>query len=54
MEILLDFEFMCLETEGKLACVTFTHERHLNAMSNACTIQINQIATALREDPNVR
>jgi len=28
MEILLDFEFMCLETEGKLAWVTFTHERH--------------------------
>jgi enoyl-CoA hydratase/carnithine racemase len=44
METLLDFEFMRLEKEDKLAWVTFTRERYLNAMSNACTIQINEVA----------
>ncbi len=54
MEILLDLEFMRLEKEGKLAWVTFTRERYLNAMSNACTIQINEVAGALKEDEQVR
>ena len=38
MEILLEYEFMRLEKEGKLALVTFTREHYLNAMNNACTI----------------
>ena len=54
MKTLFDYEFMRLETEGKLAWVTFTRERYLNAMNNDCTVQINRIAMALREDPNVR
>jgi enoyl-CoA hydratase/carnithine racemase len=54
MERILSFEFMRLEKEGKLAWVTFTRESHLNAMNNDCTIQINKIAMALREDPDVR
>jgi enoyl-CoA hydratase/carnithine racemase len=54
MEKILAFEFMRLEKEGKLAWVTFTRESHLNAMSNDCTVQINKIALALREDPDVR
>jgi enoyl-CoA hydratase len=54
MKTLLDYEFMRLETEDKLAWVTFTRERYLNAMNNDCTIQINHIAMALREEPNVR
>jgi len=54
MEILLEYEFMRLEKEGKLALVTFTRERYLNAMNNASTIQINNIADALREDQETR
>jgi enoyl-CoA hydratase/carnithine racemase len=54
MEIMLDYEFMRLEKEGKLAWLTFTRENHLNAMNNACIDQINRIAMALREDPDVR
>ena len=54
MEILMDHEFMRLEKEGKLAWLTFTRERHLNAMNNVCTVQINKIATVLNEDPGVR
>lgn len=54
MEILLEYEFMRLEKEGKLALVTFTREHYLNAMNNACTIQINNIADVLREDQDTR
>ena len=54
MEIMRDYEFMRLEKEGKLAWLTFTRENHLNAMNNACIDQINRIAMALREDPDVR
>jgi enoyl-CoA hydratase/carnithine racemase len=54
METIVSFEFMRLEKEGKRAWVTFTREDHLNAMNNECTIQINKIAMALREDPDVR
>ena len=54
MERIISFEFMRLEKEGKLAWVTFTREDHLNAMSNECNVQINKIAMALREDPDVR
>lgn len=54
MEILREYEFMRLEKEGKLAWVTFTRERCLNAMNNACTVQINNIAEALGEDPDTR
>jgi enoyl-CoA hydratase/carnithine racemase len=54
MKTILDFECMRLEKEGKLAWVTFTRERYLNAMSNACTIQMNELAGALKEDVHVR
>lgn len=54
MKTLLNYEFMRLDTEDKLAWVTFTRENYLNAMNNDCTMQINHIAMALREDPNVR
>jgi enoyl-CoA hydratase/carnithine racemase len=54
MKTILSFEFMRLEKEGKLGWVTLTREDHLNAMNNDCTIQINKIAMALREDPDVR
>ncbi len=54
METLLEFEHMRLDKEGKMAWVTFTRERYLNAMNNAATFQINRIAMALREDPDVR
>ena len=54
MTTLLEFEDMRLEKEGKLAWVTFTRERYLNAMNSAATVQINRVAMALREDPDVR
>ncbi len=50
----LEFESMHLEKKGKLAWLTFTRQRYLNAMSNEATIQINHMAMALREDPDVR
>ena len=54
METLLEFEHMRLEKEGKLAWVTFTRERYLNAVNNDGTVQLNRLALALREDPDVR
>ncbi|MDQ7030110.1 MAG: enoyl-CoA hydratase/isomerase family protein [Ardenticatenia bacterium] len=54
METLLEFEHMRLDKDGKMAWVTFTRERYLNAMNNAATFQINRVAMALREDPDVR
>ena len=54
MEILFELEDMRLEKEGKLAWVTFSREQYLNAMSNSCTLQLNRLAMALREDPEVR
>lgn len=54
METLLEFEYMRLEKDGKLAWITFTRERYLNAMSNESTVQLNRVAMALREDPDVR
>jgi enoyl-CoA hydratase/carnithine racemase len=54
METLFELEDMRLEKEGKLAWVTFSRERYLNAMSNNCTLQLNRLALALREDPEVR
>ena len=54
METILSFEYMRLEKEGKRAWLTFTREDHLNAMNNDCTIQLNKIAMALKEDPDVR
>ena len=54
MEIVLNFEFMRLEKEGKLAWLTFTRKSLLNAMNNACVDQISRIAMTLKEDPDVR
>lgn len=54
MKTLLEFEHMRLEKEGKLAWVTLTRERYLNAINNAGTVQLNRLALALREDPDVR
>jgi hypothetical protein len=38
MEIMLEYDFMRLEKEGKLAWITFTRDRYLNAMNNECTV----------------
>lgn len=54
METLFELEDMRLAKEGKLAWLTFTRERYLNAMSNSCTLQLNRLAMALREDLEVR
>ena len=54
MEIVLDYEFMRLETEGKRAWLTFSRKDHLNAMNKAGVDQINRIAMTVREDPDVR
>jgi 2-(1,2-epoxy-1,2-dihydrophenyl)acetyl-CoA isomerase len=54
MEIMLDYEFMRLEKEGKLAWLTFTRENQLNALNNACIHQINRIAMTVKEDSDAR
>lgn len=54
MQTMLQLEHMRLDKDGKLAWVTFTRERYLNAMSNEATFQLNQIARVLGEDPDVR
>jgi enoyl-CoA hydratase/carnithine racemase len=54
MKTMLEFEYMRLEKEGKLAWVTFTRKNYLNAMNSAATVQINRLAKALREDTDVR
>lgn len=54
METLLELTHIRLEKEGKLAWVTFTRERYLNAMNNEAIAQLNRIAISLREDPDVR
>lgn len=54
MEIMLNYEFMRAEKEGKFAWLTFTRENHLNAMNNACVDQILKIAQDLREYSDVR
>jgi enoyl-CoA hydratase/carnithine racemase len=54
METVLELEQMRLEKKGKLAWLTFTRERCLNAMNNAATFAINRVADALREDQEVR
>ena len=54
MEIMLEYEYMRLEKEGKLAWLTFTRENQLNAMNNACIDQINRIAMTLKEDSDAR
>jgi enoyl-CoA hydratase/carnithine racemase len=54
METLLEFEYMRLEKEGKLAWITFSRERYLNAMNNQATFQLKRLAMALRQDPDVR
>jgi len=54
METLLEVERMKLEKEGRLAWLTFTREAALNAMDNDATFEINRMALALLEDPDVR
>lgn len=54
MKTLIEYEHMRLDKDGKRAWLTFTRERYLNAMNNDCTKQINRLAMALREDPDVR
>ena len=50
----LELTHMRLEKEGKLAWLTFTREAVLNAMNNEATMEINRMALALQEDPDVR
>jgi enoyl-CoA hydratase len=54
METLLKLDDMCLEKKGKQAWVTFTRESHLNAVSNNGTVELNRVAMAIREDPDIR
>lgn len=54
METILEYEFMRLDSAGKMAWITFTRERYLNAMSNAAVGQLNRVALAVREMPDVR
>ena len=54
MDSLLKFEYMTLEKEGKLAWVTFTRERYLNAMNNEAVVELNRVALALHANPHVR
>jgi enoyl-CoA hydratase/carnithine racemase len=54
MQTLLELGNMRLEKDGKRAWVNFTRESHLNAMNNEGTVQLNRLAMALREDPDIR
>lgn len=54
METLLELTQMKLEKQGKLAWLTFTRTRVLNAMNNTGTFEINRMAKVLREDPDIR
>jgi enoyl-CoA hydratase/carnithine racemase len=54
MEMVQDHEFIRLEKQDKQAWVTFCREDHLNAVNNACTEQILDIARALNADKTVR
>lgn len=54
MEVLQQHEYLRLEKEGKQAWVTFTRASSLNAVNNACTVQLSGIAKVLKEDPDVR
>jgi enoyl-CoA hydratase/carnithine racemase len=54
METLFKLDDMRLDKEGKQAWVTFTRESHLNAVSNNGTVQLNRVAMAIREDPDIR
>jgi enoyl-CoA hydratase/carnithine racemase len=54
MAIRLEFSHMKLETQGKLAWLTFTREAVLNAMNNEATVEINRMALALQQEPDVR
>jgi enoyl-CoA hydratase/carnithine racemase len=54
METILELEHVRLEKEVRLAWVTFTRERYLNAMSNAASSQLQRLAMALREESEVR
>ena len=54
MKTMLEFEYLRLEKENRLAWITFTRERTLNALNNETTVQINRLAAAVREDPDIR
>lgn len=54
MKTRLQMERMKLEKKGKLAWLTFTREAALNAMDSAATFEIDRMALALQEDPDVR
>ena len=54
METLLQYKHMRLEREDKLAWVTFTRERYLNAMNNEASFELHRMAMAVHEDPDVR
>lgn len=54
METLFQFDNLRLEKQGKQAWVTFTRESQLNAVNNDGTTQLNRVAMAIREDPDLR
>lgn len=54
MQKLIELEHVVLEKENKLAWITLNRPESLNAVNNATTFQIDRVAMALREDPDVR
>jgi enoyl-CoA hydratase/carnithine racemase len=54
METWLEFDAMRLEKKDRLARVTFTRERVLNAMNNAASEDLNRVAATLAADAQVR
>jgi enoyl-CoA hydratase/carnithine racemase len=54
METVFELEHMRLDKAGKLAWITFTRERYLNAMNNDAVGQLNRLAVFLREDAEIR
>src|SRR5437867_5941562 len=49
-----DFEYMRLEREGKLAWLTFTRQRYLNAMNMAAAEELHRAATSIADDAEAR
>ena len=54
MSLSMELEYMRLEEDGKLAWLTFTRERYLNAMNNEAVDQLTRMALVLRESPDIR
>ncbi len=54
METLIEHDNMKLEKSGKLAWLTFTRERYLNAINMEGTRRLERFAWVLHENQDVR